>query len=150
MSHQENRIFICKPEMPKCFFVRGPFKLSKACRFFVQLNRVPWDEVRKKNDLHHQFLMLKWNSKVRTSKFLSHIFSDILSFLTVFQRWEWLILAYIWLDMDLHVRYMLGGHLLMIWNNCLDLLMPKEALTTFVHNMLIKQFFRHMMNEVSA
>ena len=52
MSHQENRIFICKPEMPNFFFVRGPFKLSKACRFFVQLNRFPWDKVRKKNDLH--------------------------------------------------------------------------------------------------
>ena len=45
--------------------------------------------------------------------------------------------------MDLHVRYMLGGHLLMIWNDCLDLLVPKEAQTTFVHNMLIKQFFCH-------
>ena len=52
MSHQENRIFICKPEMPNFFFVRGPFKLSKACRFFVQLNRFPWDKLRKKNDLH--------------------------------------------------------------------------------------------------
>ena len=59
VSHQENGIFICQPEIPKLFFVRGPFKLSKACRFFVQLNRVPWDEVREKNDLHHQFLMLK-------------------------------------------------------------------------------------------
>ena len=39
---------------------------------------------------------------------------------------------------------MLGGHLLMILNDCLDLLVPKEALTTSVHNKLIKQFFRHM------
>ena len=45
--------------------------------------------------------------------------------------------------MDLHVRYMLGGHLLMILIDCLDLLVPKEALTTSVHNKLIKQFFRH-------
>ena len=57
--YQENSIFICKPEMPKLIFVRGPFKLSIACRFFVQLNRVPWDEVRKKNDLHRQFFMQK-------------------------------------------------------------------------------------------
>ena len=59
ISYQENSIFICKPEMPEFIFVRGPFKLSIACRFFVQLNRVPWDEVRKKNDLHRQFLMQK-------------------------------------------------------------------------------------------
>ena len=57
--YQENSIFICKPEIPEFIFVRGPFKLSIACRFFVQHNRVPWDEVRKKNDLHRQFLMQK-------------------------------------------------------------------------------------------
>ena len=39
--YQENSIFICKPETPEFIFVRGPFKLSIACRFFVQLNRVP-------------------------------------------------------------------------------------------------------------
>ena len=32
----------------------------------------------------------------------------------------------------------------MIMNDRLDLKTPKEALTTFVHNMLNKQFFRHI------
>ena len=61
-----------------------------------------------------------------------------------FQCWESLLLAYIGLDMDSYVRYTLGCHLLMIRNDCLDLLTPKEALATFVHNMLNKQFFRHI------
>ena len=63
-----------------------------------------------------------------------------------FQCRESLLLAYIWLDIDLYVRCTLGGHLVMIRNDRLELLTPKEALTTFVQNMLNKQFFRLMAN----
>ena len=63
-----------------------------------------------------------------------------------FQYRESLLLAYIWLDIDLYVRCTLGGHLVMIRNDRLELLTPKEALTTFVHNMLNKQFFRHIIH----
>ena len=66
-----------------------------------------------------------------------------------FQCRESLLLAYIGLDIDSYVRCTLGGHLVMIRNDRLELLTPKEALTTFVQNMLNKQFFRLRENNLA-
>ena len=99
-----------------------------------------WSEKKKWPSSSISYAEIKFQSD-DIKIFVTHFFGYSV-FPYSFQCWKSLLLAFIGLDMVLYVRYASVGHLLMIRNDCLDLKTPKEALTTFVHNMLNKQFFR--------